>query len=550
MATPLEISDRLTDQWADLSPLGATDYGIAGRDHLVGDFSPDGYAERADLYRSVLSELAPHLEDPDPAQARTAKILTGWLESRISAHESGDWRRYLNHTYSPLQFVRDVFDVMPQESAADWENIVSRLNGFGSVLEGHMESLSVGLQAGDVVARRQAESVAEQADEVARTDNRYARFPDHAADAGADSEKVAAAIEAASEASAAFADWLRGTYLPAARVSDGVGRTTYLEGVDRFLGMELDLDDTYEWGWLEVHRLQDEMRVTAAEIDPEATIGEVIELLETDPARSAPTRDEFVEFVSDLQQTAISQLDGTHFDVPDELKTVTVNIAPPGGALGAWYSGPSEDLSRPGSIWYAPGERERLPYWQEVSTAYHEGFPGHHLQVGTAVMQKENLSRFERMVVWYSGAGEGWALYAERLMDELGFFEKPEYRLGLLASQLFRATRVVVDIGSQLEKRIPEDAPLHAGDIWDYNRAVDYMEKVGLEPHDIAESEVKRYLGWVAQAISYKVGEREILDIRDRVMARDGAGFDRKDFHRQLLEAGAIRLDHLREALI
>ena len=170
--------------------------------------------------------------------------------------------------------------------------------------------------------------------------------------------------------------------------------------------------------------------------------------------------------------------------------------------------------------------------------------------MGTAVMQKENLSRFERMVVWYSGAGEGWALYAERLMDELGFFEKPEYRLGLLASQLFRATRVVVDIGSQLEKRIPEDAPLHAGDIWDYNRAVDYMEKVGLEPHDIAESEVKRYLGWVAQAISYKVGEREILDIRDRVMARDGAGFDRKDFHRQLLEAGTIRLDHLREALI
>ncbi len=244
----------------------------------------------------------------------------------------------------------------------------------------------------------------------------------------------------------------------------------------------------------------------------------------------------------------MSQLDGQHFDVPDELKVVSVNIAPPGGALGAWYSSPSEDFSRSGSIWYAPGERKRLPYWQEVATAYHEGFPGHHLQVGTAVMQRESLSRFERLVVWYSGAGEGWALYAERLMDELGFFEKPEYRLGLLASQLFRATRVVVDIGCQLEKLIPDHAPLHAGEPWDFNRAVDYMEKIGLQARDVATSEVKRYLGWAAQAISYKVGEREILDIRHHAMEREG--FDRKDFHRRMLEGGAIRLDHLREEML
>jgi uncharacterized protein (DUF885 family) len=240
-------------------------------------------------------------------------------------------------------------------------------------------------------------------------------------------------------------------------------------------------------------------------------------------------------------------LAGEHFDVPDELKVVTVNMAPPGGSLGAWYVSPSEDFSRPGSIWYAPGERERLPYWQEVSTAYHEGFPGHHLQVGTSVMQREKLSRFHRTVIWYSGAGEGWALYAERLMDELGFFEKPEYRLGLLASQLFRSVRVVVDIGCQLGFTIPDNAPLHGGDVWDYHRAVDYMTEVGLQPRDISESEVKRYLGWWGQAISYKVGEREILDLRDR--ARGSGGFDQREFHSRMLQAGAIRLDHLREVM-
>ena len=167
-----------------------------------------------------------------------------------------------------------------------------------------------------------------------------------------------------------------------------------------------------------------------------------------------------------------------------------------------------------------------------------------------SVINRDQMSRFHRLFIWYSGSGEGWALYAERLMDELGYFEKPEYRLGLLASQLFRATRVVLDIGTQLRLTIPADAPLHAGAIWDYAIAVDYIEKVGLQPRDMAESEVKRYLGWYGQAISYKVGERVILDIRDQIMNRDGAAFDRKDFHRRMLEAGAIRLDHLREAMV
>jgi uncharacterized protein (DUF885 family) len=292
------------------------------------------------------------------------------------------------------------------------------------------------------------------------------------------------------------------------------------------------------------------MAATARHIDPNLSIEEVIELLETDPGRSAETRQEFADFVLGIQHQAIDQLAGEHFDVPEEMRSISVNIAPPGGSLGAWYISPSEDFSRSGSIWYALGERERIPYWQEVSTAYHEGFPGHHLQVATSVSEREKLSRFQRSVIWYSGSGEGWALYAERLMDELGFFEKPEYRLGLLASQLFRATRVVVDIGAQLELRIPDDAPLHRGQVWDYVKAVDYMEKVGLQARDVSESEVKRYLGWVGQAISYKVGEREILKIREEAMIRDGSGFGRRRFHRQMLEAGAIRLDLLREVML
>lgn len=547
MATPFEISDRFTDAWARAMPISATSFGIAGYDDMCTDYSPEAVAERADLYRRTKEALQPGLDHPDPVQGFGARVLSGWLSEQIDKFESSKWRRDMNHIASPFQSIRDVFDVMRKESPEDWDAIAARLEGYGGMLDGYRRCLEAGLAANDTVALRQAESVLEQAEAAASDESRFLGFSEQAASAAGDSDRVARAVEAARMANADFASWLRSAYLPAARPEDAVGREEYLRGADEYLGMAIDPDETYEWGWSEVRRLRSEMESTARDIDPDMAVSEVIEMLETDPEKSAATRDDFVQFVSGIQQQAISQLAGEHFDVPDELKVVTVNIAPPGGSLGAWYMSPSEDLSRPGSIWYAPGERERLPYWQEVSTAYHEGFPGHHLQVGTAVLQKETMSRFHRTVIWYSGAGEGWALYAERLMDELGFFEKPEYRLGLLASQLFRSVRVVVDIGCQLGFTIPNDAPLHAGDVWDYERAVDYMIRIGLAAPDVADSEVKRYLGWWGQAISYKVGEREILDMREQ--ARGRAGYDQREFHRRMLEAGAIRLDHLREVI-
>ncbi|HJQ75678.1 MAG TPA: DUF885 domain-containing protein [Acidimicrobiia bacterium] len=547
MPTPFEISDRFTEAWADVMPIAATTFGITGRDHLCTDWSPEAYAGRADLYRRTKTELEPHLEDPDRVQSFAAQVMVGWLEERIADHEAGKWRRDLNHTESPFQEMRDVFDVMPRETAEQWEAIAARLEGFEGMLEGYRKCLQAGMDETDTVAVRQVESVLEQVEAAASDKSRFVPFPAAAAQVDADSDSVARAVDGARAACARFGQWLAREYLPAARLEDAVGREAYLHGADEFLGMTIDCEETYAWGWDEVGRIRAEMASTAAEIASGSTVEDVIELLETDPERSAATRDDFVAFVSGIQQHAIDQLSGGHFDVPEELRTVTVNIAPPGGSLGAWYVSPAEDFSRPGSIWYAPGERDRLPYWQEVSTAYHEGFPGHHLQVGTAVLQRDKLSRFHRSVIWYSGAGEGWALYAERLMDELGFFEKPEYRFGLLASQLFRSVRVVVDIGCQLGLTIPQNAPLYQGDVWDYERAVEYLNRVAFQPLDVAESEVKRYLGWWGQAISYKVGEREILAMRDR--ARSGADYDQRAFHRRLLDAGAIRLDHLWEVM-
>jgi uncharacterized protein (DUF885 family) len=547
MTNVFQICDRLTEAYADLSPMAATFAGVPGRDHLWDDLSPDGHAAKASFFSSGIAELAPHLDDPDPVQASAARVASAYLQTELERNQGGRWKRDLNHLHAPFQSARDTFDVVPKEGATDWESIAARLAAWGDMLNGYRASLQMGLDAGDVVAQRQVRSVVEQVRSVAGDGSRFADMPAHAGAAGGDEELVAECVTKARDASAGFAEWLEAEYLPRATSVDAFGRDRYQWESEYYLGMGIDLDETYEWGWSEVHRLREEMKSTADHIDPDLGVEEVIRLLDTDPARSAPDHHAFADFVLKVQSEAVDQLDGSAFDVPPEIREVTVNLAPPGTSLGAWYHAPSEDLSRPGSIWYALGERTRIPYWQEVATAYHEGFPGHHLQVGIAVLQRARLSRFHRLFVWYSGSGEGWALYAERLMDELGYFENPEHRLGLLASQLFRSTRVVLDIGAHLGKRIPDDAPLHRGETWDHDIAVDYMVKIGLQALDVAESEVLRYLGLPGQAISYKVGEREILEIRRRAMERDG--FDPKEFHRKLLEAGAIRLDQLRDRI-
>ncbi len=160
----------------------------------------------------------------------------------------------------------------------------------------------------------------------------------------------------------------------------------------------------------------------------------------------------------------------------------------------------------------------------------------------------DRLSRLHRMVVWYPGYGEGWALYAEQLMDELGFYEKADYVMGLLINQMHRACRVVIDIGSHLEYPIPADSGFHPGEPWSFDLAVEMLEsRAFLEPA-YARSEVVRYLGWPGQAISYKVGERVILDLRRELQRR--GDFDLKAFHSRILGYGPLGLDHLRELMV
>jgi len=547
MRSPFELSSQLVDDIVALDPLLATQLGVPGSDHLWPDMSPEGWDSRASLLRRYRRDFQAQLDHEVGEERLAARVLLEWIDIQLRGYESGDHQWNVGHMATPLDEIRGVFDIMAVHSEEGWESVCQRLETVGDAWNGYLETLLKGLEHGLLASRRQVESAVRQLDELAGDDGAWDLLVAKA------SPKIApgaeAALTTAKAATADFAASLRTEYLPRAPREDGVGLERYVRAAERFLGMDVDPEEIYDWAWSEIRRLSEEIVRVGEEISPdEPDPLSVGRLLEGDPGRAAYTIEEFVDFIEGRLEQALRDLEGSHFEVSPEIRKLTVNIAPPGHPLGAYYLAPSEDFSRPGGVWYSIGDREFHPLYQEVSTAYHEGFPGHHLQIGTSMSAGDRLSRAHRLLVWYSGYGEGWALYAERLMDELGYFEMPEYRFGMLASHLFRAARVVVDIGLHLGLRIPDEAPLFGGERWDFDRAVAYMERIGLQPHDYAVSEVTRYLGWPGQAISYKVGEREILAVRDEVRGR--GRFDLKAFHHSVLQDGEMGLALLRENLL
>jgi uncharacterized protein (DUF885 family) len=291
------------------------------------------------------------------------------------------------------------------------------------------------------------------------------------------------------------------------------------------------------------------MRATAGRIAPGASLREAAALLDADPNRTIAGETALIAWLQDFQDTAVRTLHGSHFDIPEPVKRIEARIAPPGGALAQYYTQPSEDFSRPGRTWYPTGGKTAFHRWRDTTVAYHEGVPGHHLQCAIAVYQAERLSRFQRLALWYPGYGEGWALYAERLMAELGYLDDPGDYLGMLIGQMHRAVRVVVDLGMHLQLPIPAASPFAPGERWTYGRMLAFLIEQAALPEDEAQSEVVRYLGWPAQAIAYKVGERAWLAIREDRRAHHGAAFSLKAFHTAALNIGPMGLDLLRETM-
>jgi uncharacterized protein (DUF885 family) len=549
------FAERHVDEQAALDPFLATACGIAGHEDVLTDYSPDGYAQRADHTRRALTTLTtlPVTNDDD----RLAKdFITERFETTLASHDAGEWRRELPSAFGPAAGLRVIFDMMPRDSDGAWSHIAARLHALPTALDRLRSTYEVGRAEGATAARRQALAAAEQCATWANT--RW--FDSLAAEAAERSDLStglqASLVEGAAQSNAAygsFANYLRDEYAPQADPADGCGAERYRLGVRAMLGADLNPQEMHDWAWDDFHRLRDEITATCQQIKPGAAFAEIIELLDTDPGRAAHGVDAYQSWLQDLTDEALARCKD-HFEIPDAIDRCEVLIAPEGSSAAAYYMDPSEDLSRPGRTFYPVSGRDMFPKWHTVTTCYHESVPGHHLQVATAFLNTTSLSRIQRND-YISGHSEGWALYAEQLADEFGWFDGPDYRLGYLAAQMLRTVRVIVDTGMHLSLRVPrgttlnDGSPFQVGRTWNADLAFEFALSETGSTETFIRSEIDRYLGSPAQAISYKIGQREWLAARDDARARDGASFNLKTWHTRALRLGPVGLSQLRAEL-
>ena len=545
--------DAIAEDWvttlADLDPTVATWIGIPGRLGEYGDYSPAGHERYVAEAKKVLAKLAAATETDD-VDLVTRTDLRAELELTVESSDARLQLRDLNVIASPAQEIREVFDLMPTGTEEDWSNISGRLHNLPAAVDGYIETLRAGIVEGITPAKRQVREVIEQVRRHSAPDGFFTNFASGASldnDQALPDSLASELVKGATSSAAAygklerfFTDELMG----AAVEADGVGREIYALRSRGFLGATIDLDETYEWGIEELARMVAEQESIAREIKPGATVLEAIEVLDTDPARTLHGTKALQEWMHQLSDRAVAELSASHFDIPVPVRTLECMIAPTQEG-GIYYTSPSDDFSRPGRMWWSvPEGVTEFNTWRETTTVYHEGVPGHHLQLGQAVYNRAKLNTWRRQLAGTSGHAEGWALYAERLMQDLGYLDDPGDRLGMLDGQRMRAARVVLDIGIHLGK-----PRLDGTGVWDYDYAFEFLRSNVNMNEPFVRFEVARYLGWPGQAPSYKVGQRIWEQIRDETKAREGAAFDIKAFHKRALDIGGVGLDTLKSAL-
>ena len=545
-----EFADQVVERMAAHDPVFATSAGITGFDHLLADFSSARWREERERIEEELATLE-MIELTDDRDRIAREVIVERLGSMLELLSSDEQRRTFSVLWSPLSEMRQTFEMMTINTPEHLDVVRARLIQVRPALESWRSGLRDAVALGQLPARRHVEGVAEQARTYA--EGTYLEFATRAARVASvdlEGSDLASAARDADAACGEMADWLLSDVAPFADAVEACGPERYHRWSNYYCGATLDLDELYTWGYQDLRRIHARMWELAETLTPGAgSLVEVARHLDNDPTRLVDGTDELLTRLKDFTNQAVTDLDGVHFDIDSRIRFCDVRLAPAGGAAAPYYMAPSEDLSRPGTTWFPTLGETTFPWWRQVSTWYHEGVPGHHLQIATALLSADQQTRFQRLLGMTSGYCEGWALYAERLMDELGYFSDPAAELDFLANQALRAARVVVDLGLHLELDAPADLGV-LGDLgdcsgrrWTPEMAVSLLEEWAIQHHAMSVSEVDRYLGNPAQAISYKVGERVWLKARADAQERLGGGFSLKAFHAYALTLGPLGLD-------
>lgn len=557
------LFDAFVQESLDRSPENATSLGLdvgarAGQRRLVSDNSASGIAADKALTASQLSRLRafPHASLTGLDRVNYDAVLYG-LENADAANqtfrfgEAGASTPYvLSQITGNYQSFPTFLDTQhPINNAADADAYLARLTGFSRLLDND-------------TARAQADAATGVIPPDFIVDKALAQLT-ALRTAGPDSARLVSSLVERTKAKAIAGDWsARAAAIYTKQVQPALDRQiaavramraratstagiTQLPGSQDYYAAALKNYTTSSLSPADVHRIgMEQVGQYQAEIDAilktqgltTGSVGARLTALGTDPKRLWPDTDEGkAAAIASLNEQVkgitprLTEIFRNPPTVPLEIRRVPKEIE--AGAPLGYYNQATLDGSRPAIYYLNLQHSSDWPRWQLPSVTYHEGVPGHHLQ-GSVAFTIKGLPLLRRLS-WYSGYGEGWALYAEQLADELGMYRNdPLGRVGYLKSELWRACRMVVDSG------------LHSRG-WTRDQGVRYLvDNAGLS-EGAATNEVDRYCVWPGQAPSYKIGHTVINQLRDRARARLGKRFDIKDFHAVVLNSGAVPLDVL-----
>ncbi|MEW5873302.1 MAG: DUF885 domain-containing protein [Chloroflexota bacterium] len=549
-----QFAALLHDEWEArlrYDPLSATYFG----DHRYNDRLPSASEESHAAWLETLRQLQQRLERIDPAALGASDrlnydIFRRLLENEILELQFHAYRLPISktagfHTDFPDQWLF----VIPFENLHDYENYLARLAAFSRYVDEHIALMGVGLDTGFPPARVTLEGVdaairKQIADDPAHSPLYlpFTNFP--AALRGADRQRLQAEGRAAIQKSVtpAYERLLRfflDEYLPGASDHIGAGRLPdgrafYQHRIRYFTSLDLSAGEVHATGQSEVARIRAEMQDVLRAVDFQGDFGAFIEFLRGDPRFYADTP------AALLQQTAylLKRIDG---ELPRLFKTLPrtpygireVPQASAPSSTTAYYFPPSGDGRTAGFYYVNTYDLPSRPLYEIEALSLHEAVPGHHLQI--AMQQELDLPNFRRFG-GFTAFVEGWALYAERLGLEMGFYQDPYSNFGRLSYEMWRACRLVVDTG------------MHALG-WTRQQAIDFMAANTSSTLLNITNEIDRYIAWPGQALAYKIGELKIRQLRARAEETLGERFDIRAFHDVLIGSGAVPLDILEDML-
>ena len=548
-ADPIHVlADAYVAELADHEPDAAQ---AIGREPapLLPDIGPAWLQRKYALQGETLAALDATPEGDPVLRA----ALRERLENERLLFDTGFTPRLVAGLATPVHLIRQAFEGAVVTPDAAGQTVVARLEAAPGAVRDYIAALrwardeAPRFTGSGVAPVRQLDTLATQVDGWVGSEW-FASLPLAEGTDAATRTRVRTAAAETSAALRELVDLLR-TELPAdAPTRDGVGEDAYEATTAAMLGARIDLDDTYAYGWSELHRLTAEARALAERLggagsDP---VRDAAARLDRDPAY----RLEGVEAIQGWLAERVAQTiaaSAEAFDLPASVHHVECLVSEAASGV-VYYSPGAPDGSSPGRVvWTIPTGVPVAATWQEVTSVHHEGVPGHHLQF-VLTGAYPDLHPWQRHLCHIHGYAEGWAHYAEQLADDLGLIRDDAERLGLILGQIWRSVRIVADIGLHTGRGIPLN-PFTSETEWSPELAVRLLVDLALVAPELAGFEVDRYLGWPGQALAFKVGARLWWQARSAREEAEGSQFSLRDFHRDALALGPMGLGPLQALL-